>query len=110
MAFSDFLRPIQKTAFSRVGGNLSGDEDRKYINDQINLLKQQNQNMIGEAPESLSNVSQNEIIDSLRYGVDLKNTEIKKRSNDKYHSYDPYYDFIKKNNLSRESFKTLINN
>lgn len=104
MSYSNFLLPSQKTAYSQVGAS---NDDKTYVANQSDLLVRQNQTQNQNVHNELPKVSHTDFINNLRYGVQTGGGE-KRHNYDKYHSYNPYYNFLTKNGLVKESTKTEI--
>jgi hypothetical protein len=108
MSFSEFIKPVQKIAYSHVGNFSDPDENKQYVASQMDLLNRQDQRSIVEIPEHLGTTTHTDVTGSLRYGVNVASGGGKKYV-DAYHQFNPYYDFIKKKGLLKEKFKTRIN-
>jgi len=108
MSFSEFIKPVQKIAYSHIGSYTDPDTNKEYIKRQTDLLNRQDQKSIAEISENLGTITHSDITANLRYGVNPASGGGKKYVDD-YHRYNPYYDFIKKKGLLKEKFKTRIN-
>jgi hypothetical protein len=110
MSHPSFYRSKQKTAYSHVGSNTELDDNHEYVKNQSDLLQSQQQQSIGNIPSNIARVQHSDIIQSARYGISAQETL--HGSNiyaDKYHPYNPYYDWLYTKGLLKENFKTRIN-
>lgn len=112
MSYSTYFRPIQKTAYSYVGGvNDKQDvaDDKKYIKNQTDVIKDQKQLESGGIPDYINKTSHGNIIGSLRYGLTLQNEKDTSAPPDNYHRFNPYYNYLYNEGLFNENAKTRIN-
>ena len=107
MSYSHYSNPSQKNAYSQVDGN-----NQEYISNQKDLLLSQKHAKIGIIPEHVIRTPHSDIIQGVRYGLNIPSENgILGRKNlavDEYHTYNPYYDFLRKKGLLKENFKTRI--
>lgn len=113
MSFGTYFNPSQKTVNSYVGGRGNKDYDDEYIRTQKDILSTQNHKSIGKIPDKMRRYSRDDIIQGIRYGgnqaqgaIDLSQEDT---TNDKYHKYNPFYDYLKNNGLLKENFRIHVN-
>lgn len=101
----------QKTMNSFVGGSHTKDFDSAYIDRQKNVLTQQKQEQLGKIPHGIKRTSHSDPIQSTLYGFNNQEVDlgVNDTSIDKYHQYNPNYDYLNKNGLLRENFKYQLN-
>lgn len=108
---TDYNTNSQNTMSSYVGGSNIKDFDLNYIDRQKNILTQQKQEKLGKIPNGIKRTSHSDPIQSALYGFNDEEVDlgINDTSTDKYHQYDPNYDYLKKKGLLRENFKYRLN-
>jgi hypothetical protein len=107
MSYSTYFNPIQKNAYSFIGGEQNNSETPQYTQNQTNILQQQHQKEMGTVPKYVNRPSHSNLIGNLRYGVVL-NDEQKEIPNTSYQQFNPYYDFLEKKGLFKENGKQRI--
>lgn len=101
----------QKTLNAYVGGSNTKDFDPTYIDRQKNILTQQKQEQMGKIPSGIKRTSHSDPIQSTLYGFNNQEVDlgVNNTSVDKYHQYNPNYDYLNKGGLLRENFKYRLN-
>jgi hypothetical protein len=110
MSSSNFFSSTQKTVNSNVGGINQDmiDNDDKYISRQRNYLNSSKQNERGELPSDVNRYYHGDMIQSSEFGSTPNVATDNISHDDKYHSYDPYFDYLQKQGLLKANFKTQI--
>ena len=130
MLHSPYSSSVQKVAYKYISGpknnnnnnnnndsnndnannaNYYDNEPVDYVENQSDIVNLQNQKKIGTIPDYINKYPHDNIIGNLRYGSVNQPETLIKPPEDKYHTYDPYNDYLYKMGLLNNNSRTRIN-